>query len=206
MSNSPSPFELALKFSLPAEAGFVDDPKDPGGATNKGVTQATYNSWLTNHNQPLRTVRSITSPEAEAIYRELYWTKAHCDLFQVKIAIALFDFFINAGEHAILAFQQALGVTADGTIGPKTIAAADEAQQDLLLSRFLAARVDFYYAQPTMLRGKPYREHFIKGWLNRVKQLRAYLDGIQVGLDGSLVANAVPTDTSAGTEPSQDPA
>ena len=61
-------FELALNFVLEREGGYVNDPDDKGGATNKGITQNTYNSWLKSVGKPAKDVKNITDAEVKEIY------------------------------------------------------------------------------------------------------------------------------------------
>ena len=63
----------ALKFVLRWEGGFVDHPNDPGGRTNKGVTQKVYDSWRQRQGQPVRDVKAIDDAEVISIYRGDYW-------------------------------------------------------------------------------------------------------------------------------------
>ena len=61
-------FKKALKFVLKWEGGYVNNPNDKGGATNKGITQYTYNNWLKTHGLQPRNVKFITDDEVEQIY------------------------------------------------------------------------------------------------------------------------------------------
>lgn len=72
------PFERALDFVLAWEGGYTNDPLDPGGATNLGITQREYDQWRWNRKRPARSVREIALDEARAIYRDQYWTPCRC--------------------------------------------------------------------------------------------------------------------------------
>ena len=61
-------FKKALKFVLKWEGGYVNNPHDKGGATNKGITQNTYNTWLKSLSLAPRDVKNITQEEVEQIY------------------------------------------------------------------------------------------------------------------------------------------
>ena len=65
-------FEQALKFVLEREGGYVNNPNDPGGATNKGITQSTYYNWLKAKGLPNKSVKLITDAEVKEIYYKNY--------------------------------------------------------------------------------------------------------------------------------------
>ena len=71
-------FDAALTFVLSQEGGFEDNPADPGGATNYGITQRTFAEWLQGRMLPTRFVKTITRDEVTAIYRENYWDRFAC--------------------------------------------------------------------------------------------------------------------------------
>ena len=90
-------FKKALQFVLKWEGGYVNNPHDKGGATNKGITQSTYNYWLKSQNLEPQDVRHITEKEVEEIYYKNYWLKAKCDKMSPKFAILVFDTAVNMG-------------------------------------------------------------------------------------------------------------
>lgn len=169
-------FELALKFSLSdsIEGGYVNDPHDPGGATNKGITQRTYDAYRKHNGWPVQSVAVLTADEAKRIYWSSYWLGARCDKMPEKIGLAVFDWFINSEYPALTELQKCLGVTADGVIGPKTLSAIATQDEELLLKRYLGAREVWYEGRPEIVNGKTFKSRFIKGWESRVEQLRAY--------------------------------
>ncbi len=91
-------FQRALAFVLRWE-GCVDHPQDPGGATNMGITQATYDRWRRSQGLPTRPVRDISREEAAAIYRVWYWAPlaARYAKQDPALALALFDLSVNSG-------------------------------------------------------------------------------------------------------------
>lgn len=128
-------FDRALQLVLRHEGGLVDNPKDPGGLTNFGISQRAY---------PKLDIRNLTQADAAEIYRRDYWEKIHGDELPAPLAIALFDTAVNVGwPRAILMLQESLGVTVDGNIGPQTLAACARPEA---LVWFSAARVRFYVA------------------------------------------------------------
>ena len=90
-------FKRALAFVLRWEGGFVNNPSDKGGATNMGITQYTYNSWLKSLGLASRDVRHITRSEVEQIYYKNYWRKAGCHNMSPKFALLAFDTAVNMG-------------------------------------------------------------------------------------------------------------
>ena len=118
-------YPQALKQVLKYEGGYVDHPKDPGGPTNKGVTQAVYDNWRKSQNLPIQSVRAIADSEVAAIYKNLYWDRISGDLLPSGVDFAVFDFAVNSGvSRAAKTLQAVVGVTQDGVIGPATIQAA----------------------------------------------------------------------------------
>ena len=137
-------FELALKHVLKFEGGFSDHPSDPGGATKFGITHAVLSQY---RGRPVSKddVRSLTLEEAAKIYRSRYWNAASCDAFPSGVDLAVFDCAVNQGIRRARRFlQQAAKVTADGQIGPLTLAAVSSAPADELLIEFMARRMRSY--------------------------------------------------------------
>lgn len=121
----------ALDFLLDArtEGGFSNRSRadDPGGPTNFGITQATLSAWR-GHAASTDDVRRLGRAEAKAIYRAWYWDKCRCGELPWPLALATFNAAVMSGPaRAVLWLQTALGVAADGRIGPATIAAAHRA-------------------------------------------------------------------------------
>jgi lysozyme family protein len=118
-------YPQALKQVLKYEGGYVDHPQDPGGPTNKGITQAVYDSWRKSQNLPTQTVRNIADSEVAAIYKNLYWDRVSGDNLPSGVDFAVFDYAVNSGvSRAAKTLQAVVGVTQDGQIGPQTIQAA----------------------------------------------------------------------------------
>jgi lysozyme family protein len=117
-------YAQSLKQVLKYEGGYVDHPKDPGGPTNKGITQAVYDSWRKSQNLPTQSVRSIGDSEVAAIYKNLYWDRVSGDNLPDGVDFAVFDFAVNSGVSRAAKYLQAVvGVAQDGQIGPQTIQA-----------------------------------------------------------------------------------
>lgn len=164
----------ALAFTLPAEGGFVDNPHDDGGATNHGITQATYDEYRTEHGTGLESVEHITDGEVADIYQSIYWQPAHCDELSPKLGICHFDWAVNHGVHgAIETLQETLAVTADGVFGPRTRAALETQPEATLIPEYLILRREWYQQR---VKDRPDQAEFLHGWLKRVDQLEAFLE------------------------------
>ena len=116
-------YNEALKRVLVHEGGYVNDPRDPGGATMKGVTQRTYDGYRKRLGLPSRPVSQITSAEVGEIYRRQYWAAVRGDELPAGIDYVLFDGAVNSGPvQSIKWLQRALGVSVDGVLGEATVA------------------------------------------------------------------------------------
>ena len=170
-------FEQALSFTLSKEGGYVNDPDDPGGETNKGITVAVYNQYRRNHGEPLQSVHGITDEEISDIYKSEYWDKADCDLLSHGLEIAHFDTAVNCGiSGANEILQKCIGVRTDGMIGPATKAKLAAVRHDLLIPVYLANRKYHYQA---IVEEKPIMVKYLQGWVNRVNDLQIYIAGIE---------------------------
>ena len=161
-----SRFDQCIPVILANEGGFVDDPADLGGATNFGITQA-----VARANGYTGDMRALPQSVAMLIYKKEYWDKAHADQVPAPADLVVFDTAVNEGVgHAIKDLQTALGVTADGVIGPATSGLLQHAAGKSLANTLLAARDAFYKAD---VRNNPRQLRFLAGWENRVAKLRA---------------------------------
>ena len=97
-------FAAALALVLGVEKGFVDNPHDPGGATNLGVTQATFDKWRNLQGVPLQSVALTTADEAAKIYKANYWDAVGGDTRPGGVDYCLFDFAVNSGPGRALKF------------------------------------------------------------------------------------------------------
>lgn len=159
-------FAICLPLVLKHEGGFVDHAKDPGGATNKGITQKTYDSWRDRKGQFRRSVRQIDNDEVAAIYRRDYWDAIKGDELPAGIDYCVFDFAVNSGiDRAARYLQAAVGTPEDGKIGPATIAAAKARNAGGVIATICGTRMNF-------LRGLNHWPTFGKGWTTRVNDVR----------------------------------
>jgi len=153
-------FAHSLAAVLKEEGGNDDDPQDHGGRTSRGITQREYDAWRSAHGQGPIDVWTAPQEDIVAIYHEEYW-QPWCDSLPSGIDYLYFDFSVNAGPvRAAIVLQRALGLPADGRIGPVTRAAIKSADPKKLLFDFSDQKAAFYRSL--------HQPHFIKGWLNRV--------------------------------------
>lgn len=161
-------FPKDLSFTLQFEGGYVNDPHDPGGPTNKGVTQRVYDGFRASKGLKTQTVKYITSGEVTEIYRDQYAAKIQYDQLPAGVDFTVFDAAVNSGpSRAIMWLQKALGtVRIDGVIGAATIKAVNEfGDHDVLIGRMVDARLAFCRSLKTWSR-------FGKGWSSRFAQVR----------------------------------
>jgi len=162
-------FARSLALVLAAEGGFVDDKHDPGGATNKGVTQRVYDGWRRLHARPHRSVRYVTLDETAAIYRRQYWDAVEADRLSAGVDYCVFDEAVNSGpRRAIRDLQAALGnVEIDGWFGVETLAAVAAFNDRAALVHCLCDR------RLGFLRHLVTWRWFGRGWTRRVANVRA---------------------------------
>lgn len=159
-----SNFDHCLRLVLAHEGGWADHPKDPGGATMKGVTLATYRKYKPGATKAQ--LRAISDADLAMIYRDGYWNKVKGDDLPAGLDLVAFDAAVNSGPgRAARWLQEALGVNADGAIGPKTIAAAQDAHKEAVIDRACSIRLNW-------LRTLPHWPTFGKGWTRRVESVR----------------------------------
>jgi lysozyme family protein len=161
LSNWQKSFELMLK----SEGGYVNNPADPGGRTNLGVTQATWENWVGRASDETE-MRGLTPEKVKPLYKKKYWDAVRGDDLPVGLDYLCFDFGVNAGPNrAIRVLQSAVGVTPDGGFGPITMAAVQSVDPATLIERFSAEKVVFYRSLNTFAT-------FGNGWLNRVADVK----------------------------------
>ena len=153
-------FDQAFDILLRHEGGFSDHPSDPGGKTRFGITEAVAREVGYRGD-----MRDLPVGLAKRIYKERYWDAVRADALPEAVRYAVFDAAVNSGpRQAILWLQRAVGVKADGIIGPKTLAAVRTADPEQVLRRMLSARLRFMTDLPTW-------PSFGRGWARRIADL-----------------------------------
>lgn len=164
-------FDIFLPLLLRFEGGYVDDPDDPGGETNKGITMATFQKCsheLLGIDPTSDNLKNLTDAQAGIIYRALYWNKITGDSIQLQeLANIICDFFVNSGTHATVLLQRVLNgmgshLVEDGMLGAASIQALADIPQVEVYRQYKKGRIQFYESL-----GQKYPK-FLHGWLNRV--------------------------------------
>lgn len=140
------------------EGGYVNDPNDPGGATNHGVTIHTLRRLgldLTGDGKvDAADVRQLSETQAVRIFMRHYFEAPGIGRLPAPLQATVFDMYVNAGSNAIRILQRLfnamrIDVAVDGVIGPLTVKAAEAAMAaapDYLVDAYGIARRNYYYA------------------------------------------------------------
>ena len=169
-------FQRFLPTLLAFEGGFVDDPVDPGGATNKGITMGTFRQYarrILGIEPTLANLKALTDAQAGRIYKPLYWDAIRGDDIALQeLANIVFDFQVNAGANAAKLLQRVLNgegvrpaITVDGRIGNATLAALRASDATKVYMAFKQGRKHYYN---DLVRRSPKLQRYLKGWINRV--------------------------------------
>jgi lysozyme family protein len=181
-------------FILKWEGGFVDDPADAGGATNKGVTLKVWEEVGYDKNGDgvidVEDLKLLTDKDVfDYVFKPKYWDRWKADAIRSqKVANILVDWVWCSGGKGIHNPQRLLGVAIDGVVGNATIAAVNAANEDKLFSDLVDARINFLHAITDVSIAKYQVElgriateaelmkhtdqRFIAGWINRVNALK----------------------------------
>lgn len=160
-------------FILQWEGGFVNDPDDLGGSTNKGVTIGAFKPYFESkygREATIQDLRNISEEDWTAILKGLYWDRWKADdIKSQSLANILVDWVWASGVHGIKRPQRILGVAPDGLVGPKTIETLNASDPRGLFDKIKTDRVKFI---DEICEARPRNEKYRKGWLNRINSLR----------------------------------
>lgn len=168
---SVASFDLFLPMLLKFEGGYVDDPDDPGGETNKGVTMAVFRECshhLLGIEPTSPNLKALTDAQAGIIYKKRYWDSVQGDIVNPQdLANIVCDFYVNAGTHATTLLQQTLNnmgarLVVDGRIGPASVQFLNGVDATAVYRHYKQGRIKYYHGL-----GQRYPK-FLQGWLNRV--------------------------------------
>lgn len=163
-------YTKALALVLRHEGGWADHPRDPGGATMKGVTLNTFRSFY-GHDRTRQELRNITQEQLETIYHK-YWEDVKGDDLPGGIDSLLFDMGVNAGpKRAVKLLQRTLGVTEDGILGPITLGKLKDWNPVKLVEKYSDTRLAFYRSLKTF-------DAFGKGWTRRTEESKEFALGL----------------------------
>ena len=151
-------FEACMAEVFKHEGGYVNDPHDPGGETNMGISKRSY---------PKEDIRNMTRARAAQIYRRDFWDKLRCDELPAGLDLVAFDAAVNSGpSRGAKWLQQALGVAVDGKVGLATIGAAKNTYTPAAVLRAVGFRRAFLKTLPTW-------ERYKNGWTKRLDSVEA---------------------------------
>jgi|TARA_R100000329_G_scaffold45335_1_gene42515 lysozyme family protein len=156
-------FKKAIEVILKHEGGYVDDPIDPGGETNMGISRKAY---------PHLDIKNLTKADVVSIYFRDYWEKAKCAKLPNNLQLIYFDMVVNMGKRrAVKILQEAINAKGvptdiDGGIGPQTIGNAGKSK--LEESRLRAYRLKYY---ASLVLKKPKLEKYYYGWCKRALEV-----------------------------------
>ena len=153
--------------------GFANDPDDLGGATMCGVTLATFTDYCRRKGYPRPTIvrlKAIKYKEWLEILKTMFWDKWKADqINNESIALILVDWVWGSGKYGITIPQKAIGVTADGIVGPKTIAAVNAKDPKQLFDLIRKERLAYI---ERICRSRPTNLKYKRGWLNRLNDIK----------------------------------
>jgi lysozyme family protein len=169
-------YKKAIEVTLKAEGGYVNDPNDPGGETYKGIARTRNSKWSGWVNIDLQKNKTGFPKNLEndsdlqekvlELYEANYWDKIRGDeINDQDIAESIFDFAVNAGPRTSVKLAQiAVGATADGIIGPKTLEKINSDDKRAFLATFALAKISRYVS--ICEKRKESRKYFF-GWVRR---------------------------------------
>lgn len=178
-------FKAAMTAVLKYEGGKVDDPRDPGGRTNQGVTQKVFNAYLASKKKPMRDVYSMTATERDDIYRARYWNLVSGDKLPPGVDFVVFDGAVNSGvaqsvkwlQRSLIDFGNYSGKV-DGVMGIMTLnAVAKHPDHDQLVALICARRMAFLKSLRTW-------KTYGRGWSIRVSHVEAMGQAMAMGSVG----------------------
>jgi lysozyme family protein len=166
-----------LTHILRYEGGYSNDKDDPGGSTNFGITQKTYDAHNTGKAQ--KDVKAITAEEVKEIYEKDYWFASKCHKIvktHPNTTLCHFDCAVNQGvgaanhliQRAVNKALVAAVIVEDGIIGEKTLLAVDRTFDNHLLKHYLALRKDRY---ATLIHSRPVMGKFRASWYHRLNDI-----------------------------------
>lgn len=161
-------FSYCLQQVLKHEGGFVNHPRDPGGATNKGVTIGTFRRYV-KANATVQDLKNISNEQVAVVYKRHYWDAVRADELPAGVDYCVFDNAVNAGPNrSIKQLQEMTGAVVDGRIGPNTVRAATSVNAKTLIDKLCNRRLSFLRS----IRGGSLWKTFGRGWQARVDSVR----------------------------------
>ena len=189
-------FQRAFKLLASHEGGYTHHPDDPGGPTNRGVTQRTYDHYRRCGRKTPRDMQSITDQEVATLYRTQYWDAVRADDLPEGVAYCVFDAAVNSGPSRAARWLQAgIGATVDGVIGNETLGLAARRDPGRVIDGYCDLRLAF------MKRLKHWPT-FQNGWSRRVAEVRAQSKAWAARIDPQPSTVAAPAKAEGATRAS----
>jgi lysozyme family protein len=155
---SANNYQNCLDLVIKSEGGWVNNPADPGGETNLGVTKRVWEEYV---GHPVQTLKNLTKADIAPLYEQKYWRPTYGEVLPRGLDFLCFSMGVNAGPgRSVKLLQSSIGCIPDGNIGPNTMAKIRESNVATLINQFSESRRGYYRSL-----NKPQFEH---GWLNRV--------------------------------------
>jgi lysozyme family protein len=162
-------FKECLELVLKSEGGWVNNPKDPGGETNLGVTKVVWEEWV---GHPVESLKKLTKDDVAPLYEQRFWRPCYGEVLPRGLDFIVFSMGVNAGPgRSIKLLQSSIGCVPDGVIGPTTRGLISSSNIATLIAKFSETRREYYRTLKTF-------PIFGKGWLNRVD--REELEAIEM--------------------------
>jgi len=152
-------FKACLELVLKSEGGWVNNPNDPGGETNLGVTKRVWEEYV---GHPVESLKKLTEADVAPLYELKYWRPCYGEVLPRGLDFVVFSMGVNAGPgRSVKLLQSAIGLVPDGVIGPRTRGLISDSNCATLIAKFSESRREYYRALKTF-------PIFGKGWLARV--------------------------------------
>jgi lysozyme family protein len=152
-------FKECLELVLKSEGGWVNNPQDPGGETNLGVTKRVWEEYV---GHLVDSLKKLTKEDVAPLYEQKYWRPCYGEVLPRGLDFVVFSMGVNAGTgRSVKLLQSAIGCVPDGIIGPKTRSLILASNSATLIAKFSESRREYYRSLKTF-------PIFGKGWLNRV--------------------------------------
>lgn len=167
--------EILLPFILRWEGGFVNDPNDRGGATNKGVTLSTWRNVGYDKDGDgdidVTDLKQLTDEDVMSrVLKPHYWDRWRADeITSQSVANMLVDWVWCSGAYGIKIPQRILNVKIDGIVGAKTLSAVNSRDPRELFDELRNEREEFLRR---IVKNNPTQKKFLRGWINRLNAIR----------------------------------
>lgn len=149
-------FDEAIDIILKFEGGYVNDPNDPGGETNFGISKRAF---------PEYDIRALTEGAAKQIYKIFYWDRMQCSRLPAYMRLMVFDCAVNQGTfYATKMLQEAVRTDVDGSIGSLTINASATVDRLYAIS-YMALRRHLSYSR------SKHWDSYGSGWSKRLLEV-----------------------------------